>query len=622
MVLLIVVGFLGYVALAQRKSKKEPVKYRRAGGSARTAKKTASRGAMTAAAQNCPAMTPNQIFRYIVGIDPCPIAMSPTEISSELSDLYSTSVLRKNAGGAGLWPASVSDVISAVKQANTSLGQLNYLVGEGGQIPPSITKLGNQDLRYLISWGASGQTPSIYLSAAPAGIPGGTPPPFLQVIGYDTKKKGFNYFQYVSNADLGTGTDTTRTWSWAGDSSYARNPQTVGQGCFACHLNGSLNMKELTVPWNNWNSPAATINAANVPQGLASDPIYQTLTGADKLQLNFQSASFVYTSSWVSSNISGNNVSNVSELLRRLLVTTTVNFQSAQVTSASNGDINVPLDFFLNNSVFRGNSQMNFNGLGLSYTPPTTTLKRADYNNFVTAHKFALVNTANNNGAPDYSKPGDTYFSFFVPAPAYEDLVAIKQLISQGVITQQFAVAALMVDFQNPVFSPARGSLMKYAEQITSGQKNGDIPAQFATLVANAVQGQPACDPTQPSAQCSAEQQFLYYWNQGAKVQTVAQAQLQNYLAKVGNRMSTTAGANDYMTLYISREIQFSNYPLVCNLHEFDLLLPCTDLGNVFVQMNADGTISPQAAYACPPPAGWQSPCASSAFTKFASKRR
>lgn len=43
----------------------------------------------------------------------------------------------------------------------------------------------------------------------------------------------------------------------------------------------------------------------------------------------------------------------------------------------------------------RSNSPMNFNGLGLSYTPPPTTLKRADYHNFGTAHKFALVNTAN-----------------------------------------------------------------------------------------------------------------------------------------------------------------------------------------------------------------------------------
>ena len=46
----------------------------------------------------------------------------------------------------------------------------------------------------------------------------------------------------------------------------------------------------------------------------------------------------------------------------------------------------------------------------------------------------------------------------------------------------------------------------------------------------------------------------------------------------------------------ISRGSQFSNYPLVCNLHEFDLLFPQTSLESDFVQMNEneDSSISPQ----------------------------
>ena len=157
-----------------------------------------------------------------------------------------------------------------------------------------------------------------------------------------------------------------------------------------------------------------------------------------------------------------------------------------------------------------------------------------------------------------------------------------------------------MVDFQNPIFSPARSSLMQYAEKISSGATGGtDIPNQFVTLVKAAVQGQTPCDPTK-SAQCSPEWQFLFYWNQGSNWQTVAQTQIQNYLNNVGTRISTSAGANDYMSLSISRGIQFANYPQICNLNEFTLLLPTTALDNVFLQMNTDGTTSSQPAYTCP----------------------
>jgi hypothetical protein len=549
-------------------------------------------------------MTAKQVYRFIAGVDPCPTPMSSQQISAELNDPYAATVLIPNVGGSG-WPTDTVKIQQAIQSGNPSMQALNYMLGEGSQIPPSLTTytvngqqvIGNQDLRYVLTWGSSGATPLIFLSAAPAGVVGGTPPPFLQVISFDPQKKKYNYFQYVSDNDLGTGTDTTQTWSWAGDSSFARNPSTIGQGCFQCHLNGGLNMKELTKPWNNWQSSSATISAANIPPAVKQDPIYLILTAADTFQMNFQGAMFNLTMNWVGGNISNGTASNVSELLRRLIVTTTMNFQASQVTSASQDDITVPVDFFLNNSVFRGNTQMGYNSsLNLNYTAPTLTISRANFNSFVSNQSLALVNT---DGAPNYSQSGSTFFAFFMPGPAFEDLQAIKQLLAQKIISPQFAGAVLMVDFQNPVFSPTRSSLMQYANNISTGKADGnDIPNQFVALVKQAVKGQTLCDPTK-SSQCSAEWQFLYYWNQGSNWQTAAQNQIQSYLTNVGNRITTSAGANDYMTLSISRGIQFSNYPLVCNLHEFSLLLPTSKLGNAFYQMNPDGTISTQPIYRC-----------------------
>jgi hypothetical protein len=420
-------------------------------------------------------------------------------------------------------------------------------------------------------------------------IPDGTPPPFLQVISFDPKKNGFNYYQFINNADVidGGSNADLRTWSWAGDSTYARKPQTTGQGCFACHLNGGLNMKELTPPWNNWHSPQASVSTLNVPVAMANDSLFQTLTGADKLQAVFQGAMFSYTQQTVKAAIAKDRtVAKPSELLRRLIATTTINFRASQIPSSGSSDISaLPNDFFLNDSTFH-------DVLFLKYQFPdqkTLMIKRADFDQFVKNKQVALVNT---NGTPNYIQPGATFFAFFVPAPAYEDTKAIQQLINNKVISDKFAAAVLMVDFTNPVFSQPRSSLMTYAAKITAGKADGaDIPNQFAALVTAAAAGKPAVDPAH-LAKATPEQQFLYYWNQ-TDWKAACVTQIDAYLQTVGIRIGTTAGANDYLTLAISRGIQFANYPLVCNLNEMSLLLPTSSLGQIMVQMLRDGTISP-----------------------------
>jgi hypothetical protein len=439
----------------------------------------------------------------------------------------------------------------------------------------------------VLTWGPSIASPGVFLSAAPAGVSPGKPAPFLQVIAFDPNKQKFNYYQYISNSSVSRDQGTTRTWSWAGDTSYARMAKTVGRGCFACHLNGGLNMKELTAPWNNWHSPQASVNAAVVPPDVATDPLFLNLSGADKFQQAFQGAQFNLSVRFVQGAIQGNKVRNLPELLRRLIETTTVNFASSQAPSNSTVDVTaLPNDFFLNDSVLR-------NVLNLSYNFPPLALARAPYQNFLTTQQFKLVNRAAANGPPDYSMPGATFFSFFVPVPAYEDTKTIQQLVLQKVISPKFAAAVLMVDFPSPVFSSARSSLSKYANQIAQANLTpdpNDAETQFAALVTQAAAGQPAFDPAAITSG-TPEQQFLFYWNQ-ANWKAVCQQQINAYLAAVGTRIKTPAGVDDYLTLSVARANQFSTVPLISNLHEFDLLLPCTGLGSRSARMNIDGTIA------------------------------
>ena len=262
----------------------------------------------------------------------------------------------------------------------------------------------------------------------------------------------------------------------------------------------------------------------------------------------------------------------------------------------------LPNDFFLNDGVLR-------NVLNLNYTLPPLTLARGSYQAFVTAQQYKLVNRAAANGPPDYAQPGPTFFAFFVPVPAYEDAKAIQQLVLQKVVSPKFAAAVLMVDFPNPIFSPARSGLGKYAARIAQANLTPDpldAETQFAALVTQAAAGQPACG-TLSITSCTPEQQFLFYWNQ-ANWQSACQQQLDAYLAAVGARIGTPAGVDDYLTLSVARANQFSTAPLVSNLHEFDLLLPCTGLGSGSARMNADGTITAEPAVT-----GGGSPCAADA---------
>lgn len=54
---------------------------------------------------------------------------------------------------------------------------------------------------------------------------------------------------------------TSPKWLYLGASADAFTPDTEGRGPFCGHVNGTLVMKELSVPWRNWHSTRHQINA-------------------------------------------------------------------------------------------------------------------------------------------------------------------------------------------------------------------------------------------------------------------------------------------------------------------------------------------------------------------------
>jgi hypothetical protein len=431
----------------------------------------------------------------------------------------------------------------------------------------------------------------------------------MEMIGWDPVKKAFNYYRYISNSEVvdDDPADDVRTWTYAGDTASSRSSASAGRGCFSCHRNGGLNMKELKAPWNNWHSQLALIRAGNVPTGVASDPLFREASNAESLERDvFRPVMRRFMVERVQSSISPTRqVTDPASLLRHLITNTTVNFISSQIVARSAAPpLNIPPTSVLNDDL------LGSGGLNLGYANLRLTLPVPEYTDLVETQKYRLVNGVNSR-KPEYEWKGDNFFAVFYPEPAFEDVAAVQELWRQRVISPELAAAVLMVDFPNPVFSPRRDALLKYAERITTGVADGaDIPNRFAELVRVAAASQPPC--TNPDrTKCSPEQQFVFYWEitrQPDWKQRLA-AILNPYLAAVARRMSSAP--QEYLTLARSRQEQFQNYPGVCNLYEFDLMLPCSEhSGEGWYQMNSDGTLSPQPQSVCPTrPPDWKDPC-------------
>jgi hypothetical protein len=523
--------------------------------------------------------------------------MTLEEQQANLNDLWGKEVLRQ-----GKFPQEVKHSQQAIAQANRNLTEKIYLVAEGGQIPLSVAPRDkNRNPRLAITWKSNG-----ILSTLLSGNPG--PTRFLQVIAWDPQKKKFNYYEL--NDD--------KNWSWAGDSSHARQPQFIGQGCFDCHHNGSVIMKELKFPWNNWKSQLATIDLSFLPIMVAQDSNLSKLIGAEQLEQDIEGGVSQYYTAWLDEHISSDlkTITDVPELLRHLTTTTSVNFESNN-PSPGKTDIVPPKNFFLFDDALSQVTGDGFGDAGYNF-PSTISFDANKFKQIIDKKGFALRQceriTDTNKCQPNtvaYEQKGTTFNPFFVPVPSNEDTLVINNLWNSRFqvirnnqrknitfISDKFATAVLMVDFQNPVFSSVRSSLQTYADKLDvatiDNQGVSNIPSLFIAQIQEAVKNQPPCS-TQDLDSCSAEQQFLNTWNlPDATWKDTVNQRIQAYLKAVNNQIANGTGLSDYVDISISRGRQFASIDPINNLFESSLLLPQTDLPTnaPVLRMQTDGKVA------------------------------
>ncbi|MBT2421891.1 hypothetical protein J7F01_14785 [Streptomyces sp. ISL-22] len=500
-------------------------------------------------------LEPGRLYRKISGRDAQPRPVTKDELAA-LGDPMAVEFF-----GAGRFPTTVEALLSELPEAAVAKLKV-YLISEAGQIPPDA--IGERAMRFAIATAVRGSQVDFLVSTrAGAADPVQA---FLQVAAWDPKAKVFNFYARVGSS-----------WVWAGNSWDALQPDSRGKGCFDSHINGSVVMKELRLPWINWQSERATIRIAeNDP--LRHDPLYQRVVGAQGLELTVRSLITRWTAARLAAVTANGVVDHPDRLLRHLFTSTAVNLastdrQSSNVTLDSD-DLMLPMGLWLNQDVL-------FNDLRLSTQATPPGAPAALYLASLTRFDFRLQEKQT------FSQPGDTFFAFVVPEAAHEDNEVVRQMIRKGLISARFAACVLMVDFPNPVFSPARSHLMRYVP--TTPTKTAALCDKIAQAITDAAADLPTDSP---------EGRFAAHWQVPDDTwRTVFGQRVAAYLRKITERIGTESGFDDYVRLAESRRRQFR----VMKLNEFDLTLPVTNIppNAPLLAMREDATIA-ELKPACP----------------------
>lgn len=502
----------------------------------------------------------SQLQRFIEGIDQAPKPMGSNEIEDQLNDPLATALLRK-----GILPSNVDELVGALNRSGgTTDDQKSYFISESGKIEDGQgTGTLSRKFRMVITWPKNNPT---VLISSPAGDRQG----FIEMQSWDDKKKAINFYRRTS----------TGQWLWKGDGGNAFAAGSRGKGCFQCHINGVPVMKELRRPWNNWHSQIANIPREAIPDDeIRRSKFFVIKSNAEELENTVKGWISKATSFRIAGLMRGLAITDAPFLLRSLFETTTINLASSPDRSQQQTpSVHLPQTFFLNFDVF-GLPELLSDKVPTGFDPQ---VKRQFYTATLNGFDFRLEDKKGGN----FMLKGDTFFAFFVPVASEEDTRIIQQLIAQNIITSHFALSVLMVDFPNPIFSPARKQLLQYVPnigRITRGRS--DLSERTAQAILE-VAKRPSLD--------SPEKQFAANWSmKPEQLLNQSRQHISQYLNAVIQRLGSQGAMDDYTRLAESRRRQFA--ATFKQLNEFPLLLPKTNIpAEARLRMNADGTVSPQ----------------------------
>jgi hypothetical protein len=357
-------------------------------------------------------------------------------------------------------------------------------------------------------------------------------PNFIEVMGWDESSGSFNYYKF--NQAKG---ETTPTWKFRGNSKDADTLSATARQatCMQCHINGGPVMKELILPWNNWDSFSDKISylsqgAQSWPIANAADSPLKNLEGAESLETDVMMPAITrFNTRRINQFKSADSttINDARRLLKPLFVTTEANLISSEALSSlhpfakrpARSTLRIPQSLFINQPLLDG----------LEISAPFfdfNTMSGQDYEHLVRQTKTTL------NG----QQPGDSNFAWFIPEASFIDDDLVKQLMDQKIVPPAFVAAAMAIDLETPVFSASRAKL--WSDKI--------LPAQFKTganndLIAQVVKNLEALNP----AAGTPEALFLQRLKSPNNAIATLKTQVDQYVNRERNRLGANAKPKD-----------------------------------------------------------------------------
>ncbi len=502
------------------------------------------------------------VHRFLVGEDTTPRPMAPDEAKRELGDPFATLLLLK-----GIFPRTAREVLRSIDDAtkpNSGLRKhMSFLVGETSQLPQKASV--QRSMRFIITRGSDGngppEGPDILLSVF---SPDQTD---IELMAWDRKRGGFNYYRSVGDGP---------TWMFAGNSRSALSDPTQGKGPFESHKSGAFLMKELKLPWINWHSPEAPINASAFAKNdpMVKHPWFTRKEPGGAYTFEFAVARPAIER-WAKARFDAiaarGTIERPERILRQILGTPTANLASSNVESRRAVPSKTPVD--LPPSFFADVDSLG-DELGL------------DAFDFLTVRPGIYAKTLKEfnvrlDDGQGFVQPGDSHFAFAVPERAFEDVIVLREAMRIGLVTRRLAACLLMIDFPNPIFSARREKLL---EHVPSPAKVKDGKSGFSQRMARAI-----LKAAETSPEGSPEREFAGRWNTGPAFEAKFNRDLKKYLAAVKKQLATQQGFNGYWRLAEARRTQARESPI---FKEFELVFPQSDVPTPAKRMRADGTVA------------------------------
>ena len=260
----------------------------------------------------------------------------------------------------------------------------------------------------------------------------------IELIAWDPDKQFYNFYELVDGS-----------WFYRGNSkdilddvqflhrqrSASERPFGSRLRCSGCHINGGLLQKELVPPHNDWFVQNRRLPLGSLkPDAFVQGKLADVADAGELAKVVAASMRRLADSPGYRKVLASRSMQ---EKLRPLFCPMEVNIESdSEPFDDRKPVLRIPSAFFVDRRL----------------ATAEISIRRQHYDAALRATGSRL---------PDTPGRVDADHGWLTPVKAQSDIVAVESLIEQGIISKDFAVAVLAVDFTNPIFSNTRCGLLK-----------------------------------------------------------------------------------------------------------------------------------------------------------------